>query len=493
MTSWKSRKSVGRWGRRIAAGCLWFALCDSIVLGFGKWAPFNIRNVNIERRTGSLSDASENFLTELDLSARNVSRAVFQSAPTSSSPNFVSPEKLQKLQDSVNVVSVIESFGLPQFKKSGEFRASCLCPFHDDHNPSMSIDGAKGIYKCFSCGAGGNVFTFVREYAKLQGEELSFYNAVKLVNDRFAVGNEAFALNLPPGTKETLQDSSTGKKFPKKNFPVLSQSAISMGTKAFDTNKKRIILVNAAAVAFYENCLVTRPSAGLARTHLRVRGMSPRTVRAFAIGYAPDSFFSESRKNGPQSWGEGSLVQHLQQKGFTTTEIVDAGLATVVKKQREETPETADVPFSSLIDRFRGRLVVPIFDESGLQVLGFGGRILESPSNDASPGNYTQPKYLNSPETPVFQKKNILFGQHMARKALRFWDKEEGIPRAVVIVEGYMDAIALWQAGVREAVASMGTALTTEQISSAAILAGSKNGKSCGIYWILEKITMRVD
>lgn len=473
--------------RRIAVGSVWFALlvCDSRVLGFGRWAPFNFRAVNIDRRIGSLRDTSENYFpatTTVGLpTTNNVSRAVLLSAPTSSSPNFVSAEKLQELQDSVNIVSVIEAYGLPQFQRSGEFRATCLCPFHDDHNPSMSIDSARGIFKCFSCGAGGNVFSFVRDYAKLQGEEVSFYQAVKVVNDRFASpGNDAFALNLPPGMKEiTLRDGSASTAFIKKNMTRTTT------TKIFDTNKKRIILANAAAAAFFEDCLVTRASAGLARTHLRTRGMSPRTVRAFAIGYAPDAYFSNARKSGPQSWGEGGLVQHLQQKGFTTTEIVDAGLATVVKKessrpkkQQEEKSETKDVPFSSLIDRFRGRLIVPIFDESGLQVLGFGGRILESPLDDPSPGNYTQPKYLNSPESPVFQKKNILFGQHMAQKALRFWDKEEGIPRAVVIVEGYMDAIALWQAGVREAVASMGTGLTTEQITATAILAGSKNGKS---------------
>lgn len=429
-----------------------------------------------------MRDASENFptgLMDLPTTAGNASRALLQSAPTSSAPNFVSPEKLQELQDSVNIVSVIGAYGLPRFQRSGEYRATCLCPFHDDHNPSMSIDGARGIYKCFSCGAGGNVFTFVREHAKLQGEkEISFFQAVKLVDNMFASGKDDFALNLPPGTKERLLESFSGTAVPKTNFSSLSNNK---GAKGFATkNKKRIILANAAAAAFYENCLVTRPSAGLARAHLRERGMSPRTVRAFGIGYAPDAFFSKTGE--AQSWGDGSLVQHLQQKGFTTTEIVDAGLATIVKRQQEETSQTADVPFSALIDRFRGRLIVPIFDDSGLQVLGFGGRILGSPDSDTSPGNYTQPKYLNSPESPVFQKKNILFGQHMARKALRFWDKEEGIPRAVVIVEGYMDAIALWQEGVREAVACMGTGLTTEQLTSAAILAGSKNGKSCVVH-----------
>ena len=119
--------------------------------------------------------------------------------------------------------------------------------------------------------------------------------------------------------------------------------------------------------------------------------------------------------------------------------------------------------------------MVPIFDSTGNAILGFGGRILEEfHSKDQA---YKGPKYLNSPESIVFQKKSILFGQHMAKKAMRFWDEIDEAPRPVVIVEGYMDGIALWQAGVREAVACMGTALTPEQLSAAARIAGTKNGK----------------
>lgn len=127
------------------------------------------------------------------------------------------------------------------------------------------------------------------------------------------------------------------------------------------------------------------------------------------------------------------------------------------------------------MDRFRGRLVVPIFDATGAKILGFGGRILEAKM--AKKSDFKSAKYLNSPETLVFQKKTILFGQHMAKKAIRYWDKIDEVPRPVVIVEGYMDCIALWQAGVREAVSCMGTALTSEQLTAAARMAGTKNGK----------------
>lgn len=134
-----------------------------------------------------------------------------------------------------------------------------------------------------------------------------------------------------------------------------------------------------------------------------------------------------------------------------------------------------EMDYSTLMDRFRGRLVVPIFDATGTEILGFGGRILES--EDSTETAFKTAKYLNSPESLAFQKKNILFGQHMAKKAIRFWVKTEEVPRPVLIVEGYMDAIALWQAGVPEAVACMGTALTSEQLSAAARITGTKNGK----------------
>jgi DNA primase len=137
--------------------------------------------------------------------------------------------------------------------------------------------------------------------------------------------------------------------------------------------------------------------------------------------------------------------------------------------------------FSSLMDRFRGRLVVPIFDAMGKHVLGFGGRILQQGTQQQS-SDFKAPKYLNSPESPVFSKKTLLFGHHMAKDAVQE-SKSQGDERAssvgasVVIVEGYMDAIAMWQAGVRETVACMGTALTSEQLGAAAKTAGARGGR----------------
>lgn len=257
-----------------------------------------------------------------------------------------------------------------------------------------------------------------------------------------------------------------------------------------------LLLANAAAAAFYSNCLVTLPAAGAARAHVRERGLSPTTVKAFAMGYAPDGYFRDKKE-----WGEGSLVEHLRTLGFTPSEMIEAGLATRTKgvewkktnseksansTSNQETDESNE-DYSTLIDRFRNRLVVPIFDSRGVNVLGFGARILPPEENDTS--GYKSPKYINSPESPVFQKKKILFGQHYASEAVREMRQptasDSGPDRgSVVIVEGYMDAIALWEAGIHETVASMGTALTLEQLVGAARTAGThggmKNVKRCG-------------
>jgi DNA primase len=101
----------------------------------------------------------------------------------------IPPEQLELIKESADIVSVVESYGLPGFKRHGDNRALAICPFHNDHNPSMSIDGQRGIYKCFACGAGGDVFNFVREYSALQSEPMTFYQAVRHVAQEFTDQN----------------------------------------------------------------------------------------------------------------------------------------------------------------------------------------------------------------------------------------------------------------------------------------------------------------
>lgn len=101
----------------------------------------------------------------------------------------IPPEQLEMIKESADIVSVIESYGLPGFRRHGTNRAQAICPFHDDHRPSMSIDGQRGIYKCFACGAGGDVFNFVREYSALKSEPMTFYQAVRHVAQEFGDPN----------------------------------------------------------------------------------------------------------------------------------------------------------------------------------------------------------------------------------------------------------------------------------------------------------------
>ena len=141
----------------------------------------------------------------------------------------------------------------------------------------------------------------------------------------------------------------------------------------------------------------------------------------------------------------------------------------------------SEADYSSLMDRFRGRLVVPIFDATGKKVLGFGGRILSKNDNDIGSRKFKPPKYLNSPESKIFKKKAILFGQQIASEAMEASTATPSVggtinKRSLVIVEGYMDAMALWQAGIQTVTSCMGTGLTTEQLVAATRIARLGNG-----------------
>ena len=429
--------------------------------------------------------------------------------------NFVPSDKIDQLLDKVDIIALIESYGLQGFSRTSALRATCLCPFHDDNNPSLQINGERGIYKCFSCGAGGNALRFVRAYsekypaetrrikagivdATRTNEPLTFVEAIRVLED--CASSNPMVGGVPmrqwsgsSGNSTSSQGLSTKKK----------NTRQTVGT----TSRERILHANLFAAAYFEESLFGLPSAGSARLHLRSRGVHPTTVKAFAMGFAPETYFLSGTQQ-KRAWGEGSLVNRLRDEGFTPQEILDAGLAILTRKGREQQEQQLKLQndndqnssegkkisaasdksnrghtdFSTIMDRFRGRLVVPIFDANGKYVLGFGGRILET-SQDAQT-DFKAAKYLNSPESVVFQKKDILFGNHMVKERVSTKIKKDAStieakrrPRSVIVVEGYMDAIALWQAGVQETVASMGTALTKEQLFIAAEKARKIGGK----------------
>ena len=172
----------------------------------------------------------------------------------------------------------------------------------------------------------------------------------------------------------------------------------------------RIREANNAAAAFYTKCLVTLPTAGKARAHLRARNLSPESIRTFALGYAPDYYYgdeaADTSVDAKKKWGQGSLVEYLSNMGFSPNEIIEAGLAVRTnKKSKQDVSSDENHDYSDLIDRFRNRVMVPILDSSGTNVIGFGGRHLDS-SGDTE--KYTPAKYINSPESAVFKKKVLI-------------------------------------------------------------------------------------
>ena len=260
-----------------------------------------------------------------------------------------------------------------------------LCPFHPDKNPSLHISQTKQVYHCFSCKAGGNVITFVQEYEKITGME-----AVERLAQRAGI-------NLGQYSRR----------------PDLSSEI----AKLFDINQK-------AARYFYDNLVNLKgDEKKLVKNYLDNRGLDDDIIRKFGIGYAKDS------------WHD--LMNHFtEDETYTLEELELAGL--LIKSEKD----------GKYHDRFRGRLIFPVFNESG-KVVGFGGRILTNDKETA--------KYINSPETKVYLKSKILYGLNFTKDSIRSKD-------SVLLVEGYMDVVSLYQAGIKNIVASSGTALTVEQV-----------------------------
>ncbi|MCR9196425.1 MAG: DNA primase, partial [Hyphomonas sp.] len=258
-----------------------------------------------------------------------------------------------------------------------------LSPFTNEKTPSFYVNDQKKIFKCFSSGIGGDVISFVMET-----ERLSFMEAVEKLADEAGMA-------LPKATPESQEQ--------------------------YD-RRLRLIGASEAAAAFYEERLRSAEGAE-ARRYLEGRGLKPGSWGKYRLGYSPNDW----RKT----------FEHLRSKGFSQSEIVEAGLA--VEKDGGGDP----------YDRFRGRLMFPIEDARG-QVIAFGGRALQP---DA------KPKYLNSSDTPLFHKSRVLYRYKAAREA--FGGTEEG---GLIVCEGYMDVIALCEAGFEHAVAPLGTALTEEQL-----------------------------
>ncbi|MGZ5383231.1 MAG: DNA primase [Acidimicrobiia bacterium] len=282
-------------------------------------------------------------------------------------------DDIERVRHATNIVELLE--GVTTVRKRGR-TFTAICPFHQEKTPSLSIDVAQGLYHCFGCQAGGDVFKFVQE---TQG--LDFSEAVEQLAARAGI-----ALQRDP---EVIRRKG---------------------------EREGLIEATRTVVDFYQDRLKTGQDAGGARSYLRGRGYDVDVIDRFQLGYAP----------GGDVWD--ALVTHLRAVGVSEKVMIDAGLAARTSRGR-------------LRDWFRGRIMFPIFDLRG-EPVGFGARILEGDG----------PKYLNSPETRIYQKARLLYGLN--------WAKPD-ITRAgfSLVVEGYTDVIGLHLAGMPQAVATCGTAL----------------------------------
>ncbi len=267
-------------------------------------------------------------------------------------------------------------------KKAGKNHVG-LCPFHSEKTPSFTVSPDKQIFYCFGCGTGGNVFSFL-----MKQEGLSFPEAVRRLGKRYGV------------------------EIPDKPLSPEQKKKISQRESLFDINRR--------AMEFYHRTLKSSGAGQVARNYLEKRGISQKTIDDFKLGYARD--------------GWDYLLNFFLNKRLSPVLLEKSGLVLAKKNN------------SGYYDRFRNRIIFPIFDAS-MQVVGFGGRVLDD----------SLPKYLNSPESPVYNKRRSLYGIQRAKDKCR----SSG---SVFIVEGYLDILALHQHGIENSVATLGTALTPDHI-----------------------------
>lgn len=283
-------------------------------------------------------------------------------------------EEVRQRNDIVDVIS-----GYVGLQKRGS-NYVCCCPFHGEKTPSFYVSRSKQIYKCFGCGEGGNVTSFVMKY-----ENCTFPEALKILADK------------------------AGMKLPEAEY---SEEA-----KRRENRRQKLLAVNKEAAKFYYYQLRCE-RGNKAREYLDKRALSEETRKNFGLGYAPIK-------------GEELLI-YLRQKGYTDDLIRDVGLAKVDERR-------------GTVTQFWNRVIFPIQDINH-RVIGFGGRIMGADDKG--------PKYLNSPETEIFDKSRNLYGMNYARTART---------GNIILCEGYMDVISMHQAGFTQAVASLGTAFTPGQ------------------------------
>jgi DNA primase len=353
----------------------------------------------------------------------------------------------ESLKQQADIVRIVGDY--VKLRKAGAQNFSGLCPFHNEKTPSFSVHATRQFYHCFGCGASGDVFSFVQKL-----ENITFPEAVRLIAQKLGV------------------------PMPKVSF--------SSPQEARDAKVRMALLdVHERATAFFQECL-RRAEGANAREYLKSRGLDADIVARFKIGYAPDSGFllrdalrrefdeELLRESGLFSWKESAQENSRQPSAISEQQVLrsaqddkskkmDAGAADADHLDTGSRGLTADSPASNsgsakldarssqpsaIYSKFRNRVMFPISNDQG-KVIAFTGRTL---SSDEKSG----PKYLNSPETPIYSKSRVLFNLDHAKEAIRKLDY-------AILVEGQMDCISVFAAGFQNVIASSGTAFTELQ------------------------------
>jgi DNA primase len=317
------------------------------------------------------------------------------------------------VKQQADIVRVVGDY--VKLKKAGAQNYSGLCPFHNENTPSFSVHATRQFYHCFGCGVSGDVFSFVQKI-----ENLTFPEAVGVVAQKLGIA-------LPKIAYSTPAEAAQGRL------------------------RTMLLEIHERACEFFQQQL-RHPEGARAREYLAGRGLNEQIIKGFRMGYSPDSGFllrdrlradfdeQILRESGLFSWKQ---EDRNQEPGVGSQEK-NNNFSTAEPKARNQKLQAPAAMYS----KFRNRIMFPITNETG-RVIAFTGRTL---STDEKAG----PKYLNSPETPIYSKSRVLFNLDQAKEAIRKLDY-------AILVEGQMDSISVYAAGFHNVIASSGTAFTELQ------------------------------
>jgi DNA primase len=311
------------------------------------------------------------------------------------------------LKQQADIVRIVGEY--IKLRKSGAQNFVGICPFHNEKSGSFSVHATRQFYHCFGCGVSGDVFSFVQKI-----ENITFPEAVRVVAQKLGVAMPKMQFSSPQEAKEA---------------------------------KQRTVLLdlNETACQWFQEQL-RRPEAAAAREYLKSRGLDQKAIELFRIGYAPESgFLLRDRLKGEaeeDALRESGLFSWKENSGPSTPSLRDSG-------RDDGKANAANTTKAAIYSKFRNRIMFPICNESG-RVIAFTGRTL---GTDEKAG----PKYLNSPETAIYTKSHVLYNLHLAKEWIRKFEY-------VILVEGQMDCISVFNSGIQNVIASSGTAFTEFQV-----------------------------